>query len=124
MILLDRFATTGSFEHIENIFFWIKQVRYQYYHFGYHLNWLAIEHTGYRKTELLKNYNYVVIDSFQPYYTRHILDHLRPGAGGGDPFPELLKGVTCSIKGLQLGSRKNLQFKTHFWCISHLVPEI
>ena len=84
MILLDRFATTGSFEHIENIFFWIKQVRYQYYHFGYHLNWLAIEHTGYRKTELLKNYNYVVIDSFQPYYTRHILDPIKPGIFG--PF--------------------------------------
>ena len=37
-------------------------------------------------------------------------------------FPELLEGVTCSKMGLQLSSRKNLQFKTHFWCFSHLVP--
>ena len=38
--------------------------------------------------------------------------------GGGSCFPELLEGVTCSKKNLQLSSRKNLQFKTHFWCPS------
>ena len=39
-------------------------------------------------------------------------------------FPELLEGVTCSKKNLQLSSHKNLQFKTHFRCLSHLVPKI
>ena len=24
----------------------------------------------------------------------------------------------------QLRSRKNLHFKTHFWCLSHLVPKM
>ena len=26
--------------------------------------------------------------------------------------------------GLELSFRKNLQFETHFWCLSHLVPEL
>ena len=34
-------------------------------------------------------------------------------------FPDLLEGVTCSKMGLQLSSRKNLQCKTHFWCLGH-----
>ena len=38
--------------------------------------------------------------------------------------PELLEGVTYSKMGSSLSSRKNLQLKTHFWCLGHLVPEI
>ena len=65
------------------------------------------------------------------YKTLHFLDLLMPRGGGGQIcpqalsfFPELLEGVTCSKMNFQLSSRKNLQFKTHFWCLSHLVPKI
>ena len=45
--------------------------------------------------------------------------------GGADlPQSFFLFSWTCSKTGLQLSSHKNLQFKTHFWCLSHLVPEI
>ena len=60
----------------------------------------------------------VSASKYQPYQTQHILDLLRPF------FPDLLEGVTCSKMGLQLSFRKNLQFMTHCWCLSHLVPEI
>ena len=47
--------------------------------------------------------------------------------GGSAPkdypfFPEILEGVTCSKMALELSYRKNLQSKTHFWCLSHVVP--
>ena len=60
----------------------------------------------------------IVATSHLPYEKRHILYLLRPGGGGEDLPPSLFK------MGLQLSSRKNLQFKTHCWCLSHLVPEI
>jgi len=45
----------------------------------------------------------------QPYKTRHLLDLLSPGGGGGGRSapklsPEPLEGVTCSKKGLKLSS--------------------
>ena len=52
-----------------------------------------------------------------------------PGGGADLPpsfllFPELLEGVTWSKMGSQLSSRRNLQFKTHIWCLGHFFPEI
>ena len=58
---------------------------------------------------------------FGPYNTRggRSVDHQAFSF-----FPELLDGVTCSKMGLELSFRINLQFETHFWCLSDLVPEI
>ena len=38
--------------------------------------------------------------------------------------PELQERVTCSKMGSHSSFCKNLQFKTHLWCLVHLVPEI
>ena len=69
---------------------------------------------------------------FQTFYFSHVLvvpPIITPRVGQICPqafsfFPELLDGVTCSKIGLELSFRKNLQFETHFWSLSHLVPEI